>query len=59
VRPCHEVVIIPEGEVEVTLDDGTVLHAGPGDVIDTPRGSGGYWKNLTPVQTSWAIYEHD
>jgi len=49
--------IVLEGEVEITLGDGTVLRAGPGDVIDTPKGSGGYWKNLSPVRTFWAIYE--
>ena len=59
VRAFHEVAIILEGEVEITLDDGTVLRAGPGDVIDTPKGSGGYWKNLSPVRKFWAIYEHD
>jgi uncharacterized cupin superfamily protein len=59
VRSFHEVAIILEGEVEITLDDGTVLHAGPGDVVDTPKGSGGYWKNLGPVRKFWAIYEDD
>ena len=59
VRAFHEVAIVLEGEVEITLDDGTVLHAGPGDIIDTPKGSGGYWKNLSPVRKFWAIYEHD
>lgn len=59
VRAFHEVAIILEGEVEITLDDGGILRAGPGDVIDTPRGSGGYWKNLSPVRKFWAIYEDD
>ena len=59
VRAFHEVAIILKGEVEITLDDGTVLHAGPGDVLDTPKGSAGYWKNLSPVRKFWAIYEHD
>ena len=59
VRAYHEVAIVLEGEVELTLDDGTVLRAGPGDVIDTPKGSGGYWKNLSPVRKFWAIYEED
>ena len=49
--------IVLDGEVEITLDDGTVLRAGPGDVIDTPKGSGGHWKNLSPVRKFWAIYE--
>jgi uncharacterized cupin superfamily protein len=59
VRAFHEVAIILEGEVEIMLDDDTVLHAGPGDIIDTPKGSGGYWKNLSPVRKFWAIYEED
>jgi hypothetical protein len=59
VRGYHEVAIVLEGEVEITLDDGTVLRAGPGDVIDTPKGSGGLWKNLSPVRKFWAIHEDD
>jgi uncharacterized cupin superfamily protein len=58
-RPYHEVAIILAGEVELTLDDGSVLRAGPGDVIDTPKGCSGYWKNLSPVRKFWAIYEHE
>ena len=58
-RAFREVAIILEGEVEITLDDGTVLHVGPGDIIDTPKGSAGYWNNLSPVRKFWAIYEHD
>jgi len=58
VRAFHEVAIILEGEVEITLDDGASLRAGPGDIIDAPKGSGGYWKNLSPVRKFWAIYEH-
>ena len=58
VRAFHEVAITLEGEVEITLDDGSVLHAGPGDIIDTPKSSGGYWKNLSPVRKLWAICEH-
>jgi uncharacterized cupin superfamily protein len=58
-RAYHEVAIILEGEVELTLGDGTVLRAGPGDIVDTPKGSSGYWQNLGPVRKFWAIYEHD
>ena len=57
VRPYHEVALILEGEVEIELDDGTVLRAGPGDILDTPKGSSGYWRSLTPVRKLWAIYE--
>ena len=31
--------------------------AGPGDILITPQGSKGYWKNLTPVKKVWGIYE--
>jgi uncharacterized cupin superfamily protein len=56
-RPYHEIAYIIEGEVEVTDDDGEVLIAGPGDILITPQGSKGYWKNLTPVKKVWGIYE--
>jgi uncharacterized cupin superfamily protein len=57
VRPYHEVALILEGEVEVELDDGTVLRAGPGDILDTPKGSSGFWRSLSPARKLWAIYE--
>lgn len=57
VRPYHEVALILEGEVEIELDDGTVLHAGPGDILDTPKGSSGYWRSLTPARKLRSIYE--
>jgi uncharacterized cupin superfamily protein len=57
VRPYHEVALILEGEVEIELDDGTVLRAGPGDILDTPKGSSGYWRSLAPVRKLWSIYE--
>jgi len=56
-RTCHEVAYILEGQVEVTDDDGNVHVAGPGDILVTPRGSKGYWKNLGPVKKIWGIYE--
>ena len=58
-RAYHEVAYIIEGEVEVTDDDGEVHVAGPGDILITPKGSKGYWKNLTPVKKVWGIYEED
>jgi uncharacterized cupin superfamily protein len=57
VRPYHEVAIILEGEVEIELDDGVVLRAGPGDIIDTPKGSSGFWRSSAKVRKLWAIYE--
>jgi len=56
-RGYHEIAYILEGQVEVTDDDGNVHVAGPGDILITPKGSKGYWKNLTPVKKVWGIYE--
>jgi uncharacterized cupin superfamily protein len=50
---------VPEGGVEVTLDGGSVPHAGPGDVADTPGGGCGCWRNPGPVRESRAISEPD
>lgn len=54
--PYHEMAYIVEGEVELHLDDGTVLTAGPGDVIVAPKGGRAVWKSLSPVKKFWAIY---
>jgi uncharacterized cupin superfamily protein len=56
-RPYHEVAYIIEGEVEITDAEGDVHVAGPGDIIITPKGSVGEWKNLSPVRKVWGIYE--
>ena len=56
-RPYHEVAYIIEGEVELTDDDGELYLAGPGDIVITPKGSKGHWKNLSQVKTVWGIYE--
>ena len=56
-RAYHEIAYIIEGQVEVTDDDGEVIIAGPGDILITPQGSKGYWKNLSPVKKVWGIYE--
>jgi uncharacterized cupin superfamily protein len=57
VRPYHEIAYILEGTVEIELDDGTLITAGPGDLLDTPKGSSGHWRNTSPVRKVWAIYE--
>jgi uncharacterized cupin superfamily protein len=57
VRPYHEIAYIIEGDVEVTTDDGSIIHAGPGDILITPKGCTGHWKNLSPVRKFWAIFE--
>jgi len=56
-RSYHEIAYILEGEVEITDDDGTLLKAGPGDILVTPQGSKGYWKNVGRVKKFWTIYE--
>ena len=56
-RPYHEIAYIIEGQVEVTDDDGNLYVAGPGDILITPKGSQGHWKNLGPVKKFWAIYD--
>ena len=58
-RTYHEVAYIIEGQVEITDDEGEVHVAGPGDILITPKGSTGFWKNLTPVKKVWGIYEED
>ena len=56
-RPYHEIAFIIEGEVEITLEDGQAVKAGPGDILMTPKGSKGHWRNLSPVKKFWAIFE--
>jgi uncharacterized cupin superfamily protein len=56
-RPYHEVAYIIEGQVEVTDEEGELYVAGPGDILITPKGSKGFWRNLTPVKKVWGIYE--
>jgi uncharacterized cupin superfamily protein len=56
-RQYHEIAFIMEGEVELTDDDGTVHLATAGDIVVTPQGSRGHWRNLTPVKKVWAVYE--
>ena len=56
-RPYHEIAYIIEGEVEITDMDGEVTLAGPGDILITPKGSVGQWRNLSPVRKFWVIYE--
>lgn len=56
-RPYHEVAYIISGRVEIELEDGSVVKAGPGDILDTPKGSKGYWRNVEPVRKVWAILE--
>ena len=56
-RSYSEIAYIIDGEVELTMDDGRVVRAGPGDILLTPKGTSGFWRNLSPVRKFWAIYE--
>jgi uncharacterized cupin superfamily protein len=38
------------GHVEATCEDGQVVKAGPGDILITPQGSKGYWRNHVGVK---------
>jgi uncharacterized cupin superfamily protein len=58
-RPFHEVSVLIEGIAEVVDPDGTVHRAEPGDILVTPRGSGGTWRCVTDVKKFWAICETD
>jgi uncharacterized cupin superfamily protein len=55
--PYHEIAVIVEGEVEIVEADGTIRHAGPGDVLITPKGSTATWKARSPVRKFWAVYK--
>jgi uncharacterized cupin superfamily protein len=51
----HEVACLLHGEVDVALEGGEVLSAGPGDVLVTPRGSRAEWRAKSPVKKLWAV----
>lgn len=54
--PFDEIMMILEGEVEVTRADNTVLKVGSGDVLAAPNGSSSRWHSLSPVYKFWAVY---
>ncbi len=56
-RPFDEVMWILEGGVELTLEDGTVIRAEAGEMLVTPTGTSGHWRNIGPTRKVWAIYE--
>jgi uncharacterized cupin superfamily protein len=45
-----EVVYVLEGEVEITLDDGSRVDLGPGDVAVLPKGHTSHWWIKTPFK---------
>jgi len=56
-RPFDEVMLILDGGIELTLDDGSVITAGSGEILVTPRGTSGTWRNLGPTRKVWAMYQ--
>jgi uncharacterized cupin superfamily protein len=56
-RDVDEVALILSGEADITTEGGVALHAGPGDVFVTPRGSRGHWRTTSPLRKFWATYE--
>jgi uncharacterized cupin superfamily protein len=56
-RPYDEVALIIEGDADVVTDDGRTLTVGPGDVLITPKGSGGMWVIRETVTKFWVIYD--
>jgi uncharacterized cupin superfamily protein len=54
-----EVCYIISGEARLEGDDGTVVTAGPGDILVVPQGATGRWTNLSPVKKFWATYEQE
>ena len=52
----HEVACLLEGEVDIAVEGGDVLRAGPGDVLVTPRGSKAEWRGRSAVKKFWAVY---
>jgi uncharacterized cupin superfamily protein len=56
-RDYDEVALIISGEADITTELGRQLHAGPGDVFITPKGSRGHWRSRSPLRKFWAVYE--
>jgi len=52
-----EVCYLISGEARLEGDDGTVVTAGPGDILIVSQGATGRWTNLSPVKKFWATYE--
>lgn len=57
-RDYDEVALILSGEADITTERGGALHAAPGDVFITPRGSRGHWRSTSPLRKFWAVYEY-
>ena len=49
--------VFPCSDEALTPTDVLGCLSGPGDILITPKGSKGYWRNLSPVKKFWAIFE--
>ncbi len=52
----NEVACLLEGDVDVVTDSGPLLTVGAGDVLVTPKGSGGEWRAKSHVKKFWAVH---
>jgi uncharacterized cupin superfamily protein len=56
VTEFHEVACLLRGEVDLAVEGGEILTAGPGDVLVTPRGTHAEWRAKSPVLKLWAVH---
>lgn len=57
--PFDEIMMILEGDIEVTHRDGEVLSIGPGDVLAAPHGTSARWHSFSPVYKFWVVHHGD
>lgn len=57
--PFDEMMYLLEGEIKITLQDGSKLPVGPGDVLSAPSGASATWRSLSPVHKFWAVHHGD
>ncbi len=56
-RPYDEVALILEGDADIVTNDGRTLTIGAGDVLVTPKESGGTWVIRERIVKFWVIYD--
>jgi uncharacterized cupin superfamily protein len=54
--PFDEIMMILEGDIEITRADGTRLRIRPGDVLAAPNGTVSRWHSFSPVYKFWAVH---
>ena len=57
--PFDEIMLLTDGDVEVTPSGGATLRVGPGDILAAPNGSSSIWHSLSPVRKFWAVHHGD